>query len=161
MHWGHCARFGEFDPCRELFRRLPVVDIMTALATAGQAIKLAQDLRAIDKFADAAEYKLKIADLTSALSELTLALTDAKTELASKDAEIERLNEALRRSADLVEYHGYRYDKTTDGKPKGAPYCPVCEQKGELIHIVSFRGIRSCPSCSAPSNGHIFGYGDQ
>jgi hypothetical protein len=43
-----------------------MVDIMTALATAGQAIKLAQELRGIDKAIDAAEFKLKIADLTVA-----------------------------------------------------------------------------------------------
>jgi hypothetical protein len=43
---------------------------MTALATATQAIKLAQELRGIDKAIDAAECKLKIADLTTALSEL-------------------------------------------------------------------------------------------
>jgi predicted nucleic acid-binding Zn-ribbon protein len=104
-----------------------MVDIMTALATASQAIKLAQDLRGIDKAMDAAEYKLKIADLTTALSDIKIALTDAKTELASKDAEIEQLTKALRRVAELVEYHGYKYDKTPEGGPKGAPYCPVCE----------------------------------
>jgi hypothetical protein len=64
-----------------------MVDLVTALATAAQAIKLAQDLRGIDKAIDAAEYKLKIADLTNALSDIKIALTDAKEELASKDAE--------------------------------------------------------------------------
>jgi hypothetical protein len=68
-----------------------MVDIMTALATATQAIKLAQDLRGIDKAIDAAEFKLKIADLTGALSDIKLALTDAKEELASKQAEIDAL----------------------------------------------------------------------
>jgi hypothetical protein len=53
-------------------------------------------------------------------------LNDAKEELASKDTEIERLTKAHRRAAELVEYRGYRSDKTHDGKPKGAPYCPVC-----------------------------------
>jgi hypothetical protein len=69
------------------------------------------------------------------LSDIKVALTDAKTELASKDAEIERLTNALRRVAELVEYHGYKYDKSPDGNPQGAPYCPVCEQKGVLVHI--------------------------
>jgi len=51
-----------------------MVDIMTALATASQAIKLTQDLRGIDKAMDAAEFKLKIADLTSVLSDIKMAL---------------------------------------------------------------------------------------
>jgi hypothetical protein len=55
-----------------------MVNLITALATAGQAIKLAQDLRGIDKAIDAAEYKLKIADLTSALSDIKMVLTDAR-----------------------------------------------------------------------------------
>ena len=136
-----------------------MVDIMTALATASQAIKLAQDLRGIDKAVNAAEYKLKIAELTGALSDIKLALTDAKEELASKDSEIEKLTKALHRVADLVEYHGYRYDKMPDGKPKGAPYCPVCEQKGTLIHLAKFHGMIHCPSCKASFDAHFFGHG--
>jgi len=135
-----------------------MVDIMTALATASQAIKLAQDLRGIDKAIDAAEYKLKIADLTTALSDIKLALTDAKTELASKDVEIEQLNKALRRVSELVEYQGYRYDKTADGKPKGAPYCPVCEQKGMLVHISKILHAKQCPNCKGFFDGHFFGH---
>jgi hypothetical protein len=135
-----------------------MVDIMTALATASQALKLAQDLRGIDKAMDAAEYKLKIADLTVALSDIKLALTDAKGELASKDAEIEKLTKALRRVADLVEYQGYKYDKTDDGKPKGAPYCPVCEQqKGMLIHIAKVLHAKQCPSCKGFFDANFFG----
>jgi hypothetical protein len=53
-----------------------MVDIMTALATASQAIKLANDLRGIDKAMDAAEFKLKIADLTLALSDIKMALSE-------------------------------------------------------------------------------------
>jgi len=135
-----------------------MVDIMTALATASQAIKLAQDLRGIDKAMDAAEYKLKIAELTTALSDIKMALNDAKEELSSKDAEIEKLTKQLRRVADLVEYQGYKYDKTADGKPQGTPYCPVCEQKGLLVHIAKVLSAKQCPSCKGFFDAHFFGY---
>jgi hypothetical protein len=72
-----------------------MVDFITAFATAGQAIKLVQDLRGIDKAVDAAEYKNKIADLTGALADLKFALIEAKDDLAIKDAEIERLKKQL------------------------------------------------------------------
>ncbi len=96
-----------------------MVDIMTALATASQAIKLTQDLRGIDKALNEAEFKLKIADLTGALADLKMALTDAKDELVSKDAEIATLKEQFKRSAETIEIAGFKYDKTGDGKPKG------------------------------------------
>jgi hypothetical protein len=95
-----------------------VVDVMTAPATAGQAIKLAQDLRGIDKAVDAAEYKLKIADLTTALFNIKLALTEPREELVSKNVEIETLQKQFHSAADSVEYKGVKYDKGTDGKPR-------------------------------------------
>lgn len=127
-----------------------MVDIMTALATAGQAIKLAQDLRGIDKAMDAADYKLKIADLTSVLSDIKIALTEAKDELAAKDAEVAALKRQFQRTADTVEVKGFKYNKGEDGKPQGAPYCPVCEQKsGNLFHLTRLAGKDVCPHCKA------------
>jgi hypothetical protein len=54
------------------------MDIMMALATASQAIKLAQDLRGIDKAIDEAGFKLKIVDLSVALADIKTALSEAK-----------------------------------------------------------------------------------
>jgi hypothetical protein len=126
-----------------------MVDIMTALATAGQAIKLANDLRGIDKAMNAAEFKLKIADLSVALSDIKIALADAKEELSSKQSEIEALKKKFARIEDTVEYQGYKYLKGPDGSPKGAPFCPVCEQKEAImIHIVDFRSVENCPNCN-------------
>jgi hypothetical protein len=45
-----------------------VVDIMTALATAGHVSKLLKELLGIDKAVNAAEFKFKIAELTEAVS---------------------------------------------------------------------------------------------
>ena len=109
-----------------------MVDFITAFATAGQAIKLVQDLRGIDKAVDAAEYNNKIADLTGALADLKFALIEAKDDLAIKDAEIDRLKKQLQRRAELVEHNDYSCDKGKDGQPKGTPHCPVCEKKNGL-----------------------------
>jgi hypothetical protein len=80
------------------------MDIMTGLATASQAIKLANELRGIDKAMDAAEFKLKIADLTIALSDIKLALSEAKETISTKDAEITSLKAQFKRNAELVGY---------------------------------------------------------
>ena len=127
-----------------------MVDIITALATASQAIKLAQDLRGIDKAVDAAEYKLKIADLTTALSDIKMALNDAKQELAAKDEEIATLKKQFARSKETVEVGGLKYDKNDQGQPKGRAYCPVSEQKlGIMIHLAEVLNHQVCPSCKA------------
>jgi DNA repair exonuclease SbcCD ATPase subunit len=125
-----------------------MVDFVTALATASQALKLLNDLCGIDKAYDQAELKLKIADLTTALADLKIVLSDARDELNKKQSEIEDLKNLMKRKADLVEVAGYKYDKNTDGQPTGAPYCPVCEQKlGLLIHITHVLHTQQCPSC--------------
>jgi DNA repair exonuclease SbcCD ATPase subunit len=127
-----------------------LVDFMTALATAGQAIKLAQDLRGIDKAVDAAEFKLKIAELTCALADIKIALTEAKEELGIRDAKIASLTKQFQRSAETVEIKGFKYNKTEDSKPRGKPYCPVCEQKhGHFFHLTRIAGKDICPNCKA------------
>jgi hypothetical protein len=134
-----------------------MVDIMTALATASQAIKLANDLRGIDKAIDAAEFKLKIADLTMALSDIKMALTDAKEELAAKQAEVDALRSQFARVSETVEVGGYKYDKDASGKPKGRAYCPVCEQTGVMIHIAQVLHTQQCPKCkSFHGNAKVF-----
>ena len=130
-----------------------MVDIMTALATASQALKLAQDLRGIDKALNEAEFKLKIADLTVALSDIKMALSEAKEELSSKQSEIDGLKKKFARIEETIEFHGYRYSKDKQGGPKGAPFCPVCEQKsGIMVHLVDFGRVINCPHC----NGKYF-----
>ena len=130
-----------------------MVDIMTALATTGHISNLIKELLGIDKAVNAAEFKFKIAELTEAVSDLKLSLVEAKDDLATKDAEIERLKKQLQRKADLIEHNGYSYDKGKDGKPSGSAYCPVCEQKdGLLLHLPKPPpGISSaaCPHCKA------------
>jgi hypothetical protein len=133
-----------------------MIDWPLALSTASQAIRLANDLRSIDKEISEAELKLKIANLTSALADLKITLTDAKGDAAEKDAEIDRLKALHRRVTEgTVEMYGYRYRKRTDGKgpAAGNPFCDVCFQKqGLLIETAQLREPGrplQCPNCKA------------
>lgn len=138
-----------------------MIDWPLALSTASQAIKLANDLRSIDKEVGQAELKLKVAELTSALADLKMTLTDAKSEAAEKDAEIARLKKLQRRLEDeTIELHGYKYRKRKDGKEGGAgnPFCEVCLQKeGLLIETATMagKGIQAlqCPNCKGRYDG--------
>jgi hypothetical protein len=64
------------------------MDIMTGLSALTQALNVANWLRGIEKEFDAAEFKMKIADLYSSLAEAKM---DAKTEMDNKQAEIAAL----------------------------------------------------------------------
>jgi hypothetical protein len=138
-----------------------VIDWPLALSTASQAIRLANDLRSIDKEVSQAELKLKVADLTGALADLKMTLTEAKGDAAEKDAEIVRLKKLQRRLEDeTVELYGYRYRKRKDGKAGGAgnPFCDVCLQKDGLLietACVPGKGIQAlqCPNCKATYGG--------
>jgi hypothetical protein len=127
-----------------------MVDFMMALTTASQALKLAQDLRGIDKAVNEADFKLKIADLTVALSDIKVTLSEAKEELASKQSEIDALKAQFARIQETVEIGGFKYRKSDDGKPMGRAFCPVCEQRdGKLFHIAQVLHTQVCPSCKA------------
>jgi hypothetical protein len=135
-----------------------VIDWPLALSTASQAIKLVNDLRAIDKEVGQAELKLKIAGLTTTLADLKMTLTEARSDALEKDAEVDRLKKLQRRLLDdTIELYGYRYRKRTDGKPPGAagnPFCDVCFQKEGLlietshVHGTGIMQLR-CPNCQA------------
>jgi hypothetical protein len=138
-----------------------VIDWPLAFSTASQAIKLVNDLRSIDKEVGQAELKLKIADLTTALADLKMTLTEARSEAGEKDAEIARLKKLQRRLEDeTIELYGYRYRKRKDGKQGGAgnPFCEVCLQKeGLLIETATMAGkgimALQCPNCNGRYDG--------
>lgn len=138
-----------------------MIDWPTAFSTASQAIKLANELRSIDKEVNLAELKLKVAELTGSLADIKLTLTEAKSDAGEKEEEIARLKKLQHRLAgETVELYGYRYRKRKDGKEGGAgnPMCDVCLQKNGLLIETAFvhgKGIQElrCPNCKATYGG--------
>jgi hypothetical protein len=133
-----------------------VIDWPVTFSTVSQAIKLANELRSIDKEMSQADLKLKVAELTGSLADIKLTLTEAKREAADKDQEIGRLKKLQQRLADeTVELYGYRYRQRKDGKEGGAgnPFCDVCLQKQGLLiettHVHEPGRPLQCPSCRA------------
>jgi len=88
-----------------------------------------------------------------------LALTEAKTEMDSKQAEIAALMAQFKVRAETVEYNGYKYERGLDGKAVGFPFCPVCESEGKMIRVAFAKSERCCPRCKAVyQQVQIFGY---
>jgi len=127
------------------------MDIMTGLSAVTQALNIVKSFREVGGL-DAAEFKLKTAELNSMLAEAKLALSEAKSEMDSKQAEIEALIAQFQVRADAVEYRGYKYERGPDGRPVGYAFCPVCESNGKMIRTTYASGVRdeiSCPRCKA------------
>jgi rubrerythrin len=139
-----------------------MVDFATAIATATQAVKLVNDLRAVDSLMQSAEYKLKIAELNGAIADLKNALVDAKTEAKSKEDEFKALEDNFLVLRETIEHQGFRYDKKEDGTPTGHPYCPVCIQKhGYMFHTTPSAKpgrLEECPNCKATYQASSFHY---
>lgn len=69
--------------------------LMEGLSAANLALGLLKDLRDIDRSVDEASFKLKIAEITSALAEAKIALSDANISLNEKNLEIGKLRSDL------------------------------------------------------------------
>jgi len=67
------------------------MDLIGGLSAAKLALDLAKDLRQIDRSADEASFKLKLADLTAALADTQVALAEARVLMIDKDAQIREL----------------------------------------------------------------------
>jgi len=132
------------------------MDIMTGLSAVAQAFNVANWLRGIEKEFDVAEFKLKMAELYSSLTDAKLALADAKTEMDGKQAEINTLLDQFQVRAATVEYNGYKYERGPDGKPVGYAFCPVCESNGKMTRTTYSGGTRfdvCSPRCKAIYRG--------
>lgn len=132
------------------------MDIAGSLSAVTSALGLVKELREIDAQFDKAEMKLKIAELTSALSDAKLGLADIAEELKNKEAEIARLRGIIDfRDTKLVDRGQFRYFSDSEGKPIGHPLCPPCEKNGDFLSVVQDRskGIGKityyCPKCKA------------
>jgi len=91
------------------------MDLLSGLSAASTAISIAKDLREIDKSVDEATYKLKLAELTEALVDAKLALSEAKEQVSM----LEALNSTL----------------------MNGPVCPVCHNGHlEVIEVKKWDG---------------------
>jgi len=138
------------------------MEIAGAISGITAALGLAKEIREIDSQFDKAELKLKVADLTVALSDAKLGLLDVAEQLRTKDKEIAQLRELLTfRETKLSDQGEFRYFVNEDGDPKGAPICSRCEKTGNFHTLVQDRskGIGKityyCPACKANFGPHV------
>ncbi|MBO0125109.1 hypothetical protein [Agrobacterium sp. OT33] len=128
------------------------MDIAGSIAAVTAALGLVKELREIDAQYDKAEMKLKIAELTEALSDTKQGVADVAQALKEKDEEIDRLKKALQRREITVERRGYRYRQNANGDPVGDPFCPICLEEGNFTLTAPSYEVGKpfkCPRCKA------------
>ena len=139
-----------------------MVDFVGALQAAASGLSVVKELSQINKAYDEGTWKLKVAELSGTLAKVQIALAEAQSEAAKKDAEINKLRSDFKEKQELVEHHGFFYRKGNDGKPRGRPYCPRCMQKGTLmmtVRTVKMGRPEECPECKSEYQGvSTFGY---
>ena len=83
---------------------------MASISAARRGLRAATDiarhLRDTEAAFKTADLKLRIADLVDALANAKLSLAEVQEELVEKDAEIQRLEEALKLKAEVARYQG-------------------------------------------------------
>ena len=128
--------------------------VASALTSLKAATEIAQLLRRGNHPLEKAEGKLKLAELTEALADLKIAVSDFQERLREKDARITELQHSLEITG-AVKKHGdaiYRL-QCSPGDPEGDAYCVRCWQEDHRLRVLvhdpaNFRA-RKCSVCTA------------
>lgn len=129
-----------------------MVDFVLAAQAVSAGLNVLKELSKAEKEYDKAALKLKIAELSSALATVQITLSEAQSEAAKKDAELEKLRQNFKQKIEMVEFRGFHYRKGSDGKPRGRAYCPRCLDKGVVMMTVDMHKPGrpcGCPECKS------------
>lgn len=129
------------------------MDLGQVIGSITAAIGLAKELVAVDKAVDQAQWKLKLAELTSALADTKVGVVDLKEEIDSRDKEIERLKLAFAFQGETIKKHNMIYEMQEGGDPVGMPFCPRClAVDGRYINLTGLEKPgrpAQCPQCKS------------
>jgi hypothetical protein len=126
---------------------MSIAGISTILSSIKTAIDIAKAIKESDVSLEKAEFKLKLAELISALADAKIQVTEVQQALSEKDAEILVLNEKLSIKKRLKWEQPY-YWLVEDGEKDG-PFCQNCyDKKKELIRLQgNGEGYWECKAC--------------
>jgi len=117
------------------------------------AVDLVRGITAADKAINEAELKMKLLSAVNEMISARQALMDAEGEINRRDAEIERLNDALQIKNSVVRAGSAYFDVDVNtGQAIGDGYCIRCyEVDHRLYHLAYGRQMMNdkviCPAC--------------
>lgn len=127
--------------------------IAEGISAVSTALGIVKTLREIDRGVQEAEFKLQVANVTSALADAKLALVEAQEAARLQKEELEKLRSAARyREEETIKVQGFLFRKQDDG-PRGKAFCSVCSDEGRYIHLsivpTKDGNVHKCPRCSS------------
>jgi hypothetical protein len=126
------------------------LDIANILGSISSAIAVTKELVQIDKAFDEAQWKLKLAELTTALADAKIGLAELRDEIQARDAEIAKLQKAFAFQGECIRVGDDIYEQR-DGKPVGMPFCPRCHGVDgvfvKLVETIEQGRPAKCPNC--------------
>lgn len=129
---------------------MPIAEITAALAGVKHASDIAKLIKNSDVSLEAAEVKLKLADLIDNLADAKVEIAKFKEILSERDAEIQRLKKQIEKDGNMV-YEAPYYFLVKENGEKDGPYCQRCYDSDEkLIRLQSpcKDGYWRCNKCS-------------
>uniref|UniRef100_UPI0040574DBF hypothetical protein n=1 Tax=Candidatus Electronema sp. TaxID=2698783 RepID=UPI0040574DBF len=118
---------------------MPIAEITAALAGVKHASDIAKLIKNSEVSLEAAEVKLKLADLIDNLADAKVKIAKFKEILSEKDEEIHRLNGQLKKHGSILWESPYYFLAKENGEKDG-PYCQKCyDSNKKLIRLQSPR----------------------
>lgn len=128
------------------------MDVAGILGSISSALSVTKELVAINKVLDEAQWKLKLAELSSALADAKVGVVELKEQLQAKDAQIVTLKKAFEFQGKCVRIHDDLYEEL-NGTPIGMPFCPRCSSVDgifiKLAETLEPGHPARCPQCKA------------
>lgn len=124
--------------------------ISAALASVKHASDIAKLIKDSEVSLEAADTRLKLAELINNLADAKVEIANFKEILSEKDAEIQRLKKQIEKDGNMV-YEAPYYFLVKENGEKDGPYCQRCYDSDEkLIRLQSpcKDGYWRCNECS-------------
>jgi hypothetical protein len=129
-----------------------IVEFGSAIGGLKTAVELVRGVAAADRALNEADLKLKLLGAVNEMVTAQMALVDARQAIDDRDAEIERLKEALAIKGSVVLVNSAYYMKNEDGRPTGHGYCMRCYEVESKLRHLAYGGTMMdnpvvCPTC--------------
>src|SRR5262245_11046427 len=135
-------------PVGEILGAISIPEISAALTSIKTASDLVGLIRMSGASLEAAEQKLKLAELTGALADVKIKVARLDEILVERNAEIARLRNIIDTKATLSFEAPYYW--TVNDVNKDGPFCATCQDdRGKLIRLQALQppGLWRCAAC--------------
>ncbi|CAK8717802.1 MAG: hypothetical protein CDV28_11117 [Candidatus Electronema aureum] len=130
---------------------MPIAEITAALAGVKHAFDIANLINNSEVSLDAAEVKLKLAELIDSLANAKIETAKFKDILLERDSEIQRLKKQIEKDDNMV-YETPYYFLVQESGEKDGPYCQRCydsNKKSIRLQSPNKNGYWKCNECSS------------